>query len=298
MVRARLRPPTLFRVKTTMFPLSEAQIAAFVQSTLAEDLGQGGDVTSAATIPAKARFRAVMDTREAISLAGLPLAQAFFKALDPLCDIKLAFAEGDRVQAGADLMIVEGNARALLTAERSALNTVQHLSGIATLTRRYVDAIEGTGAILLDTRKTIPGLRLLEKYATRMGGGQNHRLRLDDGMLIKDNHIAVAGSVTAAVKAAKAFGSGLMVQVECDSLDQVAEALAAGADRLLLDNMQPAMLREAVALVAGRVPTEASGGVNLDTIRAIAETGVTYISVGRITQSAPAVDIGLDFAAL
>ena len=192
-------------------------------------------------------------------------------------------------------MTLDGDARAMLGAERSALNILQHLSGIATLTRRYVDAIAGTGTTLLDTRKTIPGLRLLNKYAARMGGAENHRMRLDDGLLIKDNHVGVAGSVEAAVSAAVAAGSGLQVQVEVDRLDQIQPALAAGAERLLLDNMPPAMLREAVALVAGRVPLEASGGVNLDTVRAIAEAGVDYISVGRITQSAPAVDIALDY---
>ena len=193
-------------------------------------------------------------------------------------------------------MRLAGNARAMLTAERSALNTLQHLSGIATLTRRYVDAIAGTGAILLDTRKTIPGLRLLEKYAARMGGAQNHRMRLDDGVLIKDNHVAVCGGVAEAVRSAKAADTGLQVQVEVDRIDQIEPALAAGADRLLLDNMPPPVLREAVALVARRVPLEASGGVNLETVRAIAETGVDFISLGRITQSAPAVDIGLDYA--
>jgi nicotinate-nucleotide pyrophosphorylase (carboxylating) len=193
-------------------------------------------------------------------------------------------------------MRLQGNARAMLTAERSALNTLQHLSGIATLTRSYVDKIAGTGAILLDTRKTIPGLRVLEKYAARMGGAQNHRMRLDDGLLIKDNHVGVAGGVAEAVRAAKAANTGLQVQVEVDRVDQIEPALEAGADRLLLDNMPPPVLREAVSLVAGRVPLEASGGVNLDTIRGIAETGVNYISVGRITQSAPAVDIGLDYS--
>ena len=184
----------------------------------------------------------------------------------------------------------------MLAAERSALNTLHHLSGIATLTRRYVDAIVGTGAILLDTRKTIPGLRLLNKYAARMGGAENHRMRLDDGVLIKDNHVAVCGGVAEAVRAAKAAGTGLQVQVEVDRIEQIEPALAAGADRLLLDNMDVATLRQAVRIVAGRVPLEASGGVNLDTIRGIAETGVDYISVGRITQSAPAVDIGLDYS--
>jgi nicotinate-nucleotide pyrophosphorylase (carboxylating) len=192
-------------------------------------------------------------------------------------------------------MRLSGNARAMLAAERAALNTLQHLSGIATLTRRYVDAIEGTGAILLDTRKTIPGLRALEKYAARMGGAQNHRMRLDDGVLIKDNHVAVAGGVGLAVRAAKDASTGLQVQVEVDRIEQVEEALAAGADRLLLDNMDPSTLRRAVELVAGRVPLEASGGVRLETIRSIAESGVEFISVGRITQSAPAVDIGMDY---
>lgn len=269
--------------------------AAFVAATLAEDMGAGGDVTSAAVIPADARLVAVMASRDAVTLAGLPLAEAFFRALDPDCSIDMLASDGDAVPAGTALMRISGNARALLAAERSALNTVQHLTGIATLTRAYVDAISGTGAVLLDTRKTLPGLRALEKYATRMGGATNHRLRLDDGVMIKDNHIAVAGGVEPAVRAAKAAGlAGIVVEV--DRIDQIEPALAAGADRLLLDNMDVATLRAAVALVAGRVPTEASGGVRLDKIRAIAQTGVSFISVGRITQSAPAADIGLDFA--
>jgi nicotinate-nucleotide pyrophosphorylase (carboxylating) len=237
-----------------------------------------------------------MNAREPIVAAGLEIAAAFFRALDPRVAIELCASDGDRIDPGGMLMRIEGNARAMLTAERAALNTLQHLSGIATLTRRYVDAIEGTGATLLDTRKTIPGLRLLDKYAARMGGAENHRMRLDDGVLIKDNHVAACGGVGEAVRRARAANTGLQVQVEVDRVDQIEPALAAGADRLLLDNMPPPMLREAVALVGGRVPLEASGGVNLDTIRAIAETGVDYVSVGRITQSAPAVDIGLDYA--
>ena len=268
----------------------------FVARVLAEDLGEGGDVTSNATIDAGARLTAVMDSRDSIVVAGLPLAEMFFRALDPDVDIQLLVDDGDKVPAGTDLMRLTGMARPMLAAERSALNSLQHMSGIATLTRSYVDAIAGTGCILLDTRKTIPGLRALAKYASRMGGAQNHRLGLDDGVLIKDNHVAVAGDVTAAVMAAKRAGTGLQIQVEVDRIDQIEPALAAGAERLLLDNMAPPILREAVSLVAGRVPTEASGGVRLDTIRAIAETGVTYVSVGRITQSAPAVDIGLDYA--
>jgi nicotinate-nucleotide pyrophosphorylase (carboxylating) len=274
----------------THFDLNE-----FVRRVLAEDLGSGGDVTSRVTIHGDARFTASMNCREAIVVAGLDIAIAFFRSLDREVRIGKNVADGDRIGAGAVLMTLEGNARAMLAAERSALNTLQHLSGIATLTRAYADAIEGTGAVLLDTRKTIPGLRLLEKYAARMGGAENHRLRLDDGVLIKDNHVGVAGSVEAAVAAAVAAGTGLQIQVEVDRIEQIEPALAAGANRLLLDNMTNEQLRQAVKLVAGRVPLEASGGVRLDTIRAIAETGVDYISVGRITQSAPAVDIGLDY---
>jgi len=268
----------------------------FVQRVLAEDLGSGGDVTSKATIPADARFAAEIVAREPIVIAGLDLAEAFFRATDPGVGVRKSASDGDSVEKGAVMARLEGNARAMLTAERSALNTLQHLSGIATLTRRYADEIAGTGAILLDTRKTIPGLRALEKYATRMGGAQNHRMRLDDGILIKDNHVAVAGGVGAAVRAARAADIGLQIQVEVDSIEQIEEALAAGADRLLLDNMDPETLRRAVGLVAGRVPLEASGGVRLETIRDIAESGVGFISTGRITQSAPAVDIGLDYS--
>ncbi|QNP44889.1 carboxylating nicotinate-nucleotide diphosphorylase [Sphingomonas sediminicola] len=271
-------------------------VTEFVRRVLAEDMGSGGDITSAATIGAEARFTAEMNCRQPITIAGLDIAIAFFRALDRDVRFEKLVKDGDSVEKGNDLLRLEGNARAMLGAERSALNTLQHLSGIATLTRQYVDRIAGTGAILLDTRKTIPGLRLLEKYAARMGGAENHRMRLDDGLLIKDNHVAVAGGVAQAVRAAKAADTGFPVQVEVDRIDQIEPALEAGADRLLLDNMSPQVLREAVALVAGRVPLEASGGVNLDTIRAIAETGVNYISVGRITQSAPSVDIGLDYS--
>ncbi|MBX9728527.1 MAG: carboxylating nicotinate-nucleotide diphosphorylase [Sphingopyxis sp.] len=275
------------------FTLPGFDTAAFVAATLAEDLGEGGDITSAAVIPADARFTSVMDSRDAITVAGLPLAADFFRALDPDVQIDILVAEGEHVPAGSDLMRLTGNARAMLSAERSALNTVQHLSGIATMTRHYVDAIAGTGAVLLDTRKTVPGLRLLGKYATRMGGATNHRMRLDDAAMIKDNHVAVAGGVAEAVRRAMAAGISRII-LEVDSLAQIEPGLSAGATHLLLDNMDVPTLREAVALVAGRVPTEASGGVRLDTIRAIAETGVTYISVGRLTQSAPAADIGLD----
>jgi nicotinate-nucleotide pyrophosphorylase (carboxylating) len=276
------------------FSLPGFDLEGFVRETLAEDLGGRGDITSEAVIPAEATFSGVMDSREAIVVAGLPIAEALFRALDPAVEIERGTQDGERVEAGADLLRLRGKARALLTAERSALNVVQHLSGIATLTRRYVDAIAGTGAVLLDTRKTLPGLRLLEKYATRLGGAQNHRMGLWDAAMIKDNHVAVAGGVAEAVRRAAAAGIARII-VEVDRIDQIEPALRAGATHLLLDNMDAAMLREAVALVAGRVPTEASGGVTLETIRAKAETGVTYVSVGRITQSAPAADIGLDF---
>ena len=271
-------------------------VQEFVKRVLAEDLGRGGDVTSNATIATDARFTAAMNVRQAIVVAGLEIAAAFFRDLDQGVQIELLATDGDRIEHGVALMRLSGNARAMLAAERSALNTLQHLSGIATLTRHYVEAIAGTGATLLDTRKTLPGLRVLEKYAALMGGAQNHRMRLDDGVLMKDNHVAVCGGVGEAVRRAKAANTGLQVQVEVDRIDQIEPALAAGADRLLLDNMDPARLREAVALVAGRVPLEASGGVTLETIRFLAETGVDFISVGRITQSAPAVDIGLDYS--
>jgi nicotinate-nucleotide pyrophosphorylase (carboxylating) len=268
----------------------------FVARVLAEDLGGDGDITSRATIAEDSRFTAQLVAREPMVIAGLGVAQAFFRALDGKVEPEAQSSDGSTVEAGAVILRLSGNARAMLAAERSALNTLQHLSGIATLTSRYVDAIAGTGAILLDTRKTLPGLRVLEKYAARMGGAENHRLRLDDGVLIKDNHVAVAGGVGQAVTAAKKAATGMQVQVEVDRLDQVGQAIAAGADRLLLDNMDVPTLRRAVELVGGRVPLEASGGVTLETIRAIAETGVDYISVGRITQSAPAVDIGMDYA--
>ncbi len=277
--------------------LAGFDIDRFVAATLAEDLGTIGDITSAAVIPAEARFAGVMDSRDAITVAGLTLADAFFRALDPDVRIEHLVEDGQAVAAGTELMRIEGRARAMLTAERSALNTVQHLSGVATMTRAYVDRMQGTGAILLDTRKTIPGLRVLEKYATRMGGAQNHRMGLWDAAMIKDNHVAVAGDVGEAVRRARDAGIAQII-VEVDHVDQIEPALAAGATHLLLDNMPPAILRGAVALVDGRVPTEASGGVSLDTIRAIAESGVTYVSVGRLTQSAPAADIGLDFATL
>ncbi|QKG70849.1 carboxylating nicotinate-nucleotide diphosphorylase [Erythrobacter mangrovi] len=284
------------------FSLPGFDLDRFVHDTLAEDLGEGlagggRDVTSESVIPIDARFAGVMDTRDAICVAGLPIALAFFRALDPLMAIEILVEEGAYVPAGTDLMRLEGNARAMLTAERSALNTVQHLSGIATLTRQYVQAMDNPACTLLDTRKTIPGLRVLEKYATRMGGAANHRMGLWDAAMIKDNHVLVAGSVGEAVRRAVDAGVKEII-CEVDRIDQIEPALIAGATRLLLDNMEPEVLREAVALIAGRVPTEASGGINLDTIGAKATTGVDFVSVGRLTQSAPAADIGLDFTPL
>ena len=281
------------------FTLPGFDLDRFVRETLAEDLGEGlpgggHDVTAESVIPSDARFQGVMDSRDPIVVAGLPIAVAFFRALDPDMDIAVLAEEGAEVEPGTDLMRLSGKARAMLTAERSALNTVQHLSGIATMTREYVRAMGETSAVLLDTRKTIPGLRHLEKYATRMGGAQNHRMGLWDAAMIQDNHILVAGSVGEAVRRARDAGVKDII-CEVDRIDQIEPAIAAGASHLLLDNMGPDTLREAVALVAGRVRTEASGGVTLQTIGAIAASGVDYVSVGRLTQSAPAADIGLDF---
>ncbi len=287
------------------FTLAGFDLDHFIDRTLAEDLGEGvagggRDVTAESVIPAGARFSGVMDSRDAIVIAGLPLAAAFFRRLDPAARIDMLVRDGDKIAAGSDLMRITGNARALLTAERSALNTVQHLSGIATMTRAYVAAMRAGGAadtVLLDTRKTLPGLRRLEKYATRTGGAQNHRMGLWDAAMIKDNHVAVAGSVHEAVRRAREAGVRDII-CEVDRTEQIEPALAAGASHILLDNMDAATLRDAVALIGGRAKTEASGGIDLGTIAAKAATGVDYISVGRLTQSAPAADIGLDFTPL
>lgn len=270
------------------------EFATQLAAAFAEDLGGARDITSQSVIPTGARLKAVMSARDGIVLAGVPIAEAAFRFIDPGAQVVRLAEDGASLAPGSAILTVEGDARGLLAAERTALNFVQHLSGIATLTRAYADAIAGTGATLLDTRKTIPGLRLLEKYAVRMGGGANHRMGLHDAILIKDNHIAVVGGVTEAVRRARAAGHDY-IEVEVDSIDQIEPALEAGATRLLLDNMGPDTLRQALAVVAGRVPTEASGGVRLDNIRAIAETGVSFVSVGRLTQSAPAADIGLDY---
>jgi nicotinate-nucleotide pyrophosphorylase (carboxylating) len=273
----------------------QAALSQLIDIALAEDIGSG-DVTSGSVIPPDLRFSGVMEAREPMVVAGLPFAGLVFHRVVPEATFTAKVSDGDQLAAGTVLAELTGPAQGLLTAERTALNLLQHLSGIATLTRRYVDAIAGTGAVLLDTRKTIPGMRQAAKYATRMGGARNHRMGLYDGVLIKDNHIAVCGSLAEAVRRAKAVAPG-NVEVECDTLDQVGEAVLAGADIILLDNMSPDLLRQAVRLIDGKTKTEASGGVTLETIRAIAESGVDFVSVGRLTQSAAAMDIGLDWSA-
>jgi nicotinate-nucleotide pyrophosphorylase (carboxylating) len=263
-----------------------------VAAALAEDVGSG-DVTTEATVARDAAGSAVLVTRALGVVAGLDAVEAVFRALDPDVRVERHAADGDALPGPAPVATVSGSLRALLTGERTALNLLGRLSGIATLTRSYVDAVAGTGVAILDTRKTTPGLRLLEKRAVASGGGRNHRFGLDDGVLVKDNHLAVAGSVATAVARLRA-ATELPIEVECDTLDQVEEALAAGADALLLDNMGLEDLRLAVALARGRARLEASGGVTLETVRAVAETGVDEISIGALTHSAPALDVSLE----
>ena len=263
-----------------------------VHAALAEDIG-AGDVTTEATVPADAVGVADLLVKENGVVCGLRLAEATFRALDPEIHFEALAADGDLVEEPAVVARVTGSERAILTGERVALNFLARLSGIATLTRRYVDAVEGTGTAVLDTRKTTPGLRALEKHAVACGGGRNHRFGLDDAVLVKDNHLRATGSISAAVELLR-VATDLPVEVECETLDQVAEALAAGVDAILLDNMTLAQLRDAVALAGGRARLEASGGVNLDTIRAIAETGVDEISVGALTHSARSLDVSLE----
>jgi nicotinate-nucleotide pyrophosphorylase (carboxylating) len=282
-----------------MVTLSNEEIRRRVHVALAEDIGPG-DVTTLATVPPSLTASAVMVARAPLVVAGLAFAEAAFAELSPDLTVQRLCADGDRVEQGKVLLRVAGPAHAILTAERTALNFVQRLSGIATLTARFVEAIQGTGARILDTRKTTPGWRKLEKYAVACGGGQNHRVGLYDQVLIKDNHLmalrhAQPNPVAVAVAQARARYPDLKIEIEADTLEQTQQAAEAGADIILLDNMTTTELRAAVALVAGRAQTEASGGVNLSTVRAIAETGVDFISVGALTHSAPAVDIGLDF---
>jgi nicotinate-nucleotide pyrophosphorylase (carboxylating) len=278
-------------------PLPDLLIDPVVRAALAEDLGRAGDITSQACVAADARLRAVFVARNAGVIAGLACARLAIAELDPTADFKAVVEDGARIGAGEKLAWVDANARALLTAERTALNLLGRLSGVASLTRAYADAVEDSGAMIVDTRKTTPGLRALEKYAVRCGGGVNHRFGLDDAILIKDNHIAACGSVGEAVRRARAaVGHLIKVEVEFDSLDQLEEALKYGPDAVMLDNFEVADLAEAVRRVAGRTVVEASGGVSLETVRAIAGTGVDVISVGALTHSAGTLDIGLDAA--
>jgi nicotinate-nucleotide pyrophosphorylase (carboxylating) len=278
---------------------SDEEIRRVVQLALAEDVGSG-DVTTLAIIPAAATVKAVMRAREPLIVAGLAVAERVFRELSPAIQVTRQADDGDHAKAGQSLLEIGGPAQAILTAERVALNFLQRLSGVATFTGRFVDAIKGTRAQILDTRKTTPGLRRLEKYAVRCGGGHNHRLGLFDHVLIKDNHLAALRNeapnpVAAAIKRARENCPQHRIEVEADTLEQVEQALAAGADMILLDNMNVVQLRVAVQQVRGRAKTEASGGVSLGTVRQIAETGVDYISVGALTHSARAVDIALDF---
>ena len=278
------------------FPLTKKETKALVAAALKEDDAKH-DITTAATVVSDRRARCRLVARQTGVISGLALAREAFEQLDKAVTIRTDHEDGARVKPQIPVMFFSGHARGLLSAERVALNFVQRLSGIATLTARFVEAIGGTGAHILDTRKTTPGWRRLEKYAVRCGGGLNHRLYLSSGVLIKDNHLAaVDGDIALAVKRARAVApEGIKVEVECDRLEQVQAAIDAGADIIMLDNMGLADLRQAVQLVDGRAVTEASGGVNLDTVRAIAETGVNWISVGALTHSAPALDLALDF---
>jgi len=280
-------------------PLKAEEISAAVQLALAEDIG-AGDATTLSAVPESATSSAVMRAREPLVVAGLALAEAAFRELSSKVEIVRAAEDGQRVGANAALLKLSGPARALLSAERVALNFVQRLSGIASVTAQFVEAINGTRAQILDTRKTTPGWRRLEKYAVTCGGGHNHRMGLFDMVLIKDNHLAAlknesSGAIAAAVRRARTQYPQLKVEVEADTLDQVEQGLAAGAERILLDNMNPVQLRLAVQRCKGRAQTEASGGVTLASVRALAETGVDFISVGALTHSARAVDVGLDF---
>jgi nicotinate-nucleotide pyrophosphorylase (carboxylating) len=267
-------------------------IQKLIQDALAEDLGPG-DITTDAIISETSTSSAVMLAKQELVLAGLDICREVFHALDPKIQFSPLAKDGDRIQAGTELAKLSGSTRALLKAERTALNLLQHMSGIATLTAKYVEQVKGLKAEVLDTRKTLPGLRELEKYAVQMGGGRNHRMGLYDMILIKDNHIKAAGSLAKAVERAREKAGKLKIEVETRNLDEVREALAAHADIIMLDNMPLDLMREAVKLIAGRAVTEASGNVTLDTIRAIAETGVDLISSGSLTHSAPAADISM-----
>jgi nicotinate-nucleotide pyrophosphorylase (carboxylating) len=275
--------------------LSRAEVDDFINRSLAEDIGRG-DLTTMVTIPVGTRLRASMAARQEVVVCGIEIAALTFRRVHQEIKVEVKARDGDKAAKGAVLAVVEGDARPVLAAERTALNILQHLSGIATEVRKYAEAVEGTGCTLIDTRKTIPTLRNLAKYASYIGGARNHRIRLDDGVLIKDNHIAAAGSLTETVKRAQRATPALtVIEVECDTLEQVKEAAESGVDMILLDNMGVEDLKKAVAIVNKRCRIECSGGVTLETVRDKASTGVDFISSGRMTQSAPAVDIGLDW---
>ena len=277
------------------FPYSPLMTSSIVRDALEED-DAGNDITSIATVHTERRARARMVARKRGVIAGIPLARESFKQRDDKASVRTTVKDGQLVEAGAEVMFITASPRGLLSAERVALNYIQRLSGIATLTHHFVDAIAGTKAKILDTRKTTPGWRRLEKYAVKAGGGTNHRMDLGSAVMIKDNHLAsVEGDVKMAVDRARALAPGKPVEVECDNLDQVGKAIEAGAEIIMLDNMSLAKLREAVKMIDGRAVSEASGGVNLHTVRGIAETGVDWISVGALTHSAPSLDLGLDF---
>ena len=278
-------------------PLPDLLIAPIVRAALAEDLGRAGDITSQACVPAEARLSVIWAARRPGVLAGLDCARLALAELAPEARFNALARDGDTLSPGQVLARAEAPARAVLAAERTGLNLMGRLSGIATLTRAYVEAVAGTGVRITDTRKTTPGLRQLEKYAVRCGGGVNHRFGLDDAILIKDNHVAACGGIRPALERARAAAGHLVkVEIEVDGLDQLAEALPLSPDVIMLDNFSLSDLRKAVAMTAGRVTLEASGGVDLKTVRSIAETGVQVISVGALTHSAPGLDIGLDAA--
>lgn len=280
-------------------PLAALFIEPAVRAALIEDLGRAGDITTEATIPAAAKARVVIRAREDGRIAGLDCARTAFRLMDPALRVAVQKPDGSDVMPGDIVAAIEGNARAIITGERVALNFMGHLSGVATATRALARAVEGTKARICCTRKTTPGLRALEKYAVRAGGGMNHRFGLDDAVLIKDNHIAIAGGVRAAIESARArAGHMVKIEVEVDTLDQLEEVMGIGCEVVLLDNMSPDTLRKAVKIVGGRAITEASGRVTVETVGAIAATGVDLISSGWITHSAPCLDLGLDFDSL
>ncbi len=291
-----LSSPAVIAADTLRFPYSQDELTQLVKAALDED-GAFNDLTTIATVVSDRHARARLVARATGVLCGVPLAVEAFRQLDDKITIRVDHEDGSELEPGSSVLYLSGHARALLAAERVALNFMQRLSGIASLTARYVDAVRGTRARILDTRKTTPGWRLLEKYAVRAGGGVNHRLNLSSAVLIKDNHLAaVDGDVAVAVRRARDIApAGTKVEVECDNIDQVRAALDTGADIIMLDNMTPAQMANCVKLVSGRAITEASGGVTLETVRAIAETGVDWISVGALTHSAPSLDLALDF---